>query len=993
MADNLKDQINDLKTIKQLENELLGIRTALDQKYKDRLSALKAEKKGIIGASEEFAKQEKIIDGLLDRQVALKNYLREQKVQHEGIRDGIVSVAGEIEKTTNHFLHLNKLNDKTIQGTKSIATEIEKSSSLTSQQKTAGFGFLQAQTDISKIQQELADSNNMDLHDYLHKLDTLKSLTQVQSQFSDELSKSGGAGADLANEYAKMFDHNKKVGMALKMNALLSDEQKTSVMEMEHHIHGIKNTFGMVKSLAKDMLTSPVAGIGIMLIGVGLLYDKMYEFSRASGFAATNFLGYQAAAGTASLFFKDGAENAKLLAEKLGNVNEVGAQTALKTSVIGYKLGLAAKETTDLVNMFGNLQGKSSLVAADMLYAAQHLSVANGVMPNAVMSDLAKSTQEFAMFSKNGGENMIRAAVQAAKLGVSVGDTAKMAEGLLDFENSINAEMEASAMLGKEVNFQRARELAFQNDIEGATKEMLRQVGGINEFNNMNLFQRKALAKAMGVEVDTLQQMLANQENAQTVNGKLEGSFSAIGGVVKKFVMHDLGKMLMYLGGALLVLGNMKMTMPGLYNGIAKMASGVWGAVKGLGSFLMGSIRTAATWMGSLVPAVGKFVGKLWSGMGTLGSYIMAPLKMLGNWIMSTKIMQGTLGFFKSAGSAISGGFKAGAAKVATAGAGAAATGVASNAASSVASNAAGGVAGKAGGAPGGGFFSKINPAALIKGAFAMLIMAGALFVMGKALQQFSGLNWGTIAMAGASLIGLGLIMAGFGALSGFIYAGSLALAAASIALMLFGAAVGMVGIGLGVFVNGLSTLGAVMPVIGANIGSLVKLGLAMAMFGIFSPAIMAGAWALGYASVALMVFGVAIGIVAAGFNLFVSGLNSLASVLPLIGAHIGTLTTMVMPIFGLAASLMILAGALAMLASAGPMALPILIGLGFVAGAAAGLFGGGEGEKGGKEKDTLLSEIQGLRADLKAGLIAVNLDGTKISRKTFSVANNQAVK
>jgi hypothetical protein len=597
------------------------------------------------------------------------------------------------------------------------------------------------------------------------------------------------------------------------------------------------------------------------------------------------------------------------------------------------------------------------------------------------------------MFSKNGGENMIRAAVQAAKLGVSVGDTAKMAEGLLDFENSINAEMEASAMLGKEVNFQRARELAFQNDIEGATKEMLRQVGGINEFNNMNLFQRKALAKAMGVEVDTLQQMLANQENAQTVNGKLEGSFSAIGGVVKKFVMHDLGKMLMYLGGALLVLGNMKMTMPGLYNGIAKMASGVWGAVKGLGSFLMGSIRTAATWMGSLVPAVGKFVGKLWSGMGTLGSYIMAPLKMLGNWIMSTKIMQGTLGFFKSAGSAISGGFKAGAAKVATAGAGAAATGVASNAASSVASNAAGGVAGKAGGAPGGGFFSKINPAALIKGAFAMLIMAGALFVMGKALQQFSGLNWGTIAMAGASLIGLGLIMAGFGALSGFIYAGSLALAAASIALMLFGAAVGMVGIGLGVFVNGLSTLGAVMPVIGANIGSLVKLGLAMAMFGIFSPAIMAGAWALGYASVALMVFGVAIGIVAAGFNLFVSGLNSLASVLPLIGAHIGTLTTMVMPIFGLAASLMILAGALAMLASAGPMALPILIGLGFVAGAAAGLFGGGEGEKGGKEKDTLLSEIQGLRADLKAGLIAVNLDGTKISRKTFSVANNQAVK
>ena len=85
-----------------------------------------------------------------------------------------------------------------------------------------------------------------------------------------------------------------------------------------------------------------------------------------------------------------------------------------------------------------------------------------------------------------------------------------IADNLLDFETSITKELELSAMLGRNINLQKARQL-FDNDLEGKTKEVLRQVGGINEFEKMNYYQRKQTSDLIGVSVGELQKMLTNQ--------------------------------------------------------------------------------------------------------------------------------------------------------------------------------------------------------------------------------------------------------------------------------------------------------------------------------------------------------------------------------------------------------------------------------------------------------------------------------------------------
>jgi hypothetical protein len=72
--------------------------------------------------------------------------------------------------------------------------------------------------------------------------------------------------------------------------------------------------------------------------------------------------------------------------------------------------------------------------------------------------------------------------------------------------------MEAQVLTGKSINLNNARQLAFQGDHIGAAKEMLKQVGSLEEFSNMNVLAQKSLAKAMGLSTDELADQLRDAE-------------------------------------------------------------------------------------------------------------------------------------------------------------------------------------------------------------------------------------------------------------------------------------------------------------------------------------------------------------------------------------------------------------------------------------------------------------------------------------------------
>jgi hypothetical protein len=115
---------------------------------------------------------------------------------------------------------------------------------------------------------------------------------------------------------------------------------------------------------------------------------------------------------------------------------------------------------------------------------------------------------------------------EAKKLGLEFSQIENIAASMLDFESSIQAELEAEVLTGKQLNFERARMAALQGDQLTLTREIATQVGTISEFENMNVIARESLAKSMGMNSDQMAEMLLKSE-ALAANEEVAAKMSA----------------------------------------------------------------------------------------------------------------------------------------------------------------------------------------------------------------------------------------------------------------------------------------------------------------------------------------------------------------------------------------------------------------------------------------------------------------------------------
>jgi hypothetical protein len=109
-------------------------------------------------------------------------------------------------------------------------------------------------------------------------------------------------------------------------------------------------------------------------------------------------------------------------------------------------------------------------------------------------------------------DKITKAVVTTKALGLSLKELDGMADSFLDFESSIASQFEAQLLTGKELNLQTARRLFLNNDLAGAAMEINKQVGGSEEYLNMNRIAAESLAKAFGMNRDQLGDMLKKQE-------------------------------------------------------------------------------------------------------------------------------------------------------------------------------------------------------------------------------------------------------------------------------------------------------------------------------------------------------------------------------------------------------------------------------------------------------------------------------------------------
>ena len=108
--------------------------------------------------------------------------------------------------------------------------------------------------------------------------------------------------------------------------------------------------------------------------------------------------------------------------------------------------------------------------------------------------------------------------VSAAKaLGTNLAGVEDISSSLLDFESSIQAELEAELLLGKEINLEKARQAALQGDMATVADEVLKNTAIMNAFETKNVIAQEKAAAALGMSRNDLANMVTEQQQLEAV--------------------------------------------------------------------------------------------------------------------------------------------------------------------------------------------------------------------------------------------------------------------------------------------------------------------------------------------------------------------------------------------------------------------------------------------------------------------------------------------
>ena len=244
------------------------------------------------------------------------------------------------------------------------------------------------------------------------------------------------------------------------------------------------------------------------------------------------------------------SENAKYISEAFSvfgtSLNSLFNQDNLVfIGQMADRLGISAKSSSTVLKQFILIGRYSQESAQGISKMAVAMAENAKVAPAAVFEELANSSEQVYNFIGANPKQLVKTAVYAKKIGFEMNKIAEITRQILNLEDSITSEMEASVLLGKRISFDRARTLALNNDLVGSFNEILTQVGGIDQFNKMSFVQREAIAKAVGIESSKLGELLAMQEELAKAkdldlnkqkelnNALMEGNFEKAKGVLK----------------------------------------------------------------------------------------------------------------------------------------------------------------------------------------------------------------------------------------------------------------------------------------------------------------------------------------------------------------------------------------------------------------------------------------------------------------------------
>ena len=398
---------------------------------------------------------------------------------------------------------------------------------------------------------------------------------------------------DLDNQIANLTKNIEKVGGLDNVEKSITKSQigledldakaRSTANSMSSQFKTLSKTMSSVFEGAFNAIKSPEAIFAALIAAAGQVNKEVVGLSKSLGLSYDEAQGVRQEFAQVAFAAEDTFVSTKKLLEAqmafnsaLGFQGEITAKNSQTFAELNKRLGVSV-ETAAQLQLIAEATGedfeKQKLEQYETVNAvSQQFGVSLDVKQ--VMEEVGKAGAYGLAQFQGSVTALTEGVAQAKALGISLDQVNSIAGKLLDFESSINAELQAELLLGRDINLEKARLAALNNDQVTLMEEINREMGDFNDFSNMNRIQQEAMADAVGMTVDGLSEALLKQQYAGktqkeitdlagkevadrvemlTTQERFADSMEKLQGIVADIVAGPLGTMAEIVSG---ILGN-----------------------------------------------------------------------------------------------------------------------------------------------------------------------------------------------------------------------------------------------------------------------------------------------------------------------------------------------------------------------------------------------------------------------------------------------------
>jgi hypothetical protein len=305
------------------------------------------------------------------------------------------------------------------------------------------------------------------------------------------------------------------------------EEEIRKITEETGQLPGKWKTFGMIVSKTAKNIEKSFTDPAVLITGLVSILKELdssgENFARSMNMSYEKSIEFRNNMSSVSGVTKGQLlESISAVGDQLGSnaaITKEDAETFTKLKVLA---GMTNEELMGMQSI--SLANGKSLKDNTNQFLAQAKATAatNGVILNEkkLLADVGKISAATTLSLGKNPIALAKAVATAKALGMEMSQLENIAGGLLDFESSIENELSAELLTGKDLNLERARGLALNNDMAGMAEEINNQIGSSADYTKMNRIQQEALAKAVGMNREELAQTLYTQEQLKGLSGE-----------------------------------------------------------------------------------------------------------------------------------------------------------------------------------------------------------------------------------------------------------------------------------------------------------------------------------------------------------------------------------------------------------------------------------------------------------------------------------------